>query len=165
MRASSKVVKITLPDEKLGGERFVDVRFVTSCHSLFHNCQHLLLELSANERCFLDFLAEQMDNRNWLRVDKRLKTDFIQFLEEITSGKKKVSPRSLEIYLRKFVDLGLVLKSDEVAAGYYVNPKYFFKGSQKDRENAIKALFELASEGIVPYEPLLDKPLSEYFKK
>lgn len=164
MRASFKVVKITLPDEKFGGVRQIGIKFVTSCHFLVHNCQHLLLKLSGDERCFLDFLAEHMDNRNWLRVDKKLKTDFIQFLEEITSNNQTISARSLENYLRKFVDFGLVLKSSEASAGYYINPKYFFKGSQKDRENTIKALFKLASKGVVPYKPLLDKPLSEYFE-
>ncbi|WP_146064450.1 replication/maintenance protein RepL [Algoriphagus boritolerans] len=84
-------------------------------------------------------------------------------MEEVTSNEMSKSERTLETYLKKFVDLKLLIRSNEVSGGYFVNPKYMFKGTLKERERVIKGLFEKAANGKVSFEPLLDKPISEYF--
>jgi len=162
MKLTYKLVKVEIPDKRLGGIKVIGLEFVNSCHTIFHNSKHLLIQLKPIQRTFLDFLIERMSQENWVMISKHLKSEFIVFLFDLTSGKSSISERSLEKYLSDFVSLHLLIKVKNTPAGYYVNPKYFSHAGSEGRTQVIMMLFKKASLGEIDFEPLLDKPLSEY---
>lgn len=117
-----------------------DVQFSNIGVKQFFNVQHLFIKLSPYQRCFFDFLCEEMhDELNWVFIDHNLKTKFITFLEKI--GADKTKGKAVNGFVPRLLGLGLLLTT--TAKGYYtVNPKYVYKGTAKQRSDVLKQLIQ-----------------------
>lgn len=125
----------------------------------FFNCQHKFLQLSTISRAYFDFICENMDIRNRIRLNLEFRTKFISFCEEISANKVSCSPKTLERAEKQFFKLHLIIK-EEGARLCIVNPKHVFKDSAKQRKKVYYKLAQLANLGKIPAEALLDRPLS-----
>jgi len=141
-------VKVFKKDTE-GNDVCNSVGFTNYCVKLFFNAQHILLKLNPYERCFFDFLCEQMKKENnKVFIDKPLKEEFLRFLQLIDGDPKKID--AIDGYVVKLTDYGLIIRSNDRAL-YVVNPKYVFKGPEKDR---IKCLTEILQTRIDANKPL-----------
>lgn len=120
------------------------INFVKQGCKLFFNAQHLLLQLNSGERAFYDFLQEKMVNKNnTITINAALKNDFIAHIAKITSNKTIYKLQSLSKYTKKLEGLGLIISMSSSNSGFFsVNPKYAFKGTEKQREATLKSLIE-----------------------
>lgn len=99
----------------------------------FHNCLYLILGLSKIQRVLMDWVSEEMDERNIIRNDKYVRSVFINFIEElvIDGEKKSYKDESVNNAFHGLSKSGLLLP---VSKGVYqVNPKYYWSGNDKDR--------------------------------
>ena len=139
---------IELSDSSSGGKLITrKVRVVQEGYTIFFNCQHLFIQLGSDARAFFDFLCEGMrTDNNGVMINKELKNRFIAHISKITGGKVVPADNSLNRYVSVFKSLGLIiLDMDSERGFYYVNPKYVFKGSKKQR---MKILRELIVERV-----------------
>ena len=120
------------------------IDFVSSGYTLFFNAQHLLIQLSANERAYFDFLCEKMTAKNnYITVNIEMKEAFIDHIDKITSGANTPSLASVTRYTSKLAKLNLlILMGTKMSEFYSVNPKYVFKGAAKQRVIALRKLIE-----------------------
>lgn len=128
--------------------------------SLF-NAQHIYIELNSKQRCFFDFLCEKMDYKNRVNINGDLRDEFICFVKKITSDKVKVSSRSLFDYIDKLIEFKLLVPFKNTTSLYVVNPKYVYKGTQKDRIEILNDLFENHLKYEIDIQALLNVPISE----
>lgn len=128
--------------------------------SLF-NAQHIYLELNSKQRCFFDFLCEKMNDQNEVLIDTDLRSEFIVFLEKITSGKMTLTQRALINYINIFVELRLIILYNNASFLYVVNPKYVYKGSEINRKKVLDDLIKNHMKYNIDIQALLDIPLSE----
>lgn len=128
--------------------------------SLF-NAQHIYLKLNSEQRCFFDFLCEKMNDQNEVLIDTFLRSEFIVFLEKITSGKISLTPRTIINYIKILVELRLIILYDNAKFLYVVNPKYVYKGSEINRKTILDDLIKNHMKYNIDIQSLLDIPLSE----
>jgi len=122
----------------------------------FYCQQHMLLELTAKEISFLLFLTECMDNMNRVTIDQALKKKYCDLIQLVC--KKAITEKSLERYSTKLQALGYLLET--AIRGYYVvNPRYFFKGPEKDRLTLIKGLITSRQKQSLFIQNLVNFPL------
>lgn len=125
-------------------KRTQKLQFVNSGITLFFNAQHILVQLHPNERAFFDYLCERMNTtNNSIRIDSKLKDDFKSHIGKITTNKINPSIKSITRYVKKIVTLGLIiLNGSKLSEAYIVNPKYVFKGTNKQRIELLSSLIE-----------------------
>lgn len=130
------------------------IQFRSEYFKAFCCAQHLLIHLSSKERCFWDYLCERMYDDNTLFIDNNFKTAFIAFTKHIGIPEKTFSIGIIDKAIAKLKKLHLIIQKQQ---GYYmVNPRYSFKGSEKDRlkvlEKEIKERFNenLPLDGLLP---------------
>lgn len=136
-----------------------NIKVVSNGCKYFFNAQHKFLQLSTVERAYFDFLCEKMNSRNKVSFNPANRGAFINFCKDITSGKFDSKQNTLLNAEKKFVNLYLAFK-DESGKLYYINPKHVFKGSNNERKKLYNSLSNLASEGKIPIEAIIDKPIS-----
>lgn len=103
----------------------------------FHNCLHLILGLGKMERLLIDWITEEMDERNIIRNEIYVRKMFIDFIEKLNlEGKGKT-------YTDGAVNnsFGILRKKGILTAiskgVMQVNPKYYWNSSDSDRIDAI----------------------------
>lgn len=143
---------------------FQRVRVKKDGFKTYFNAQHVLVKLNAQERVFLDYMIEQADNKNKLYVDLDFKDHFCQFLRQKLHFKSVATVNTIDKTLKKFVDLGLVMKEKGKQAYYRINPKYFWKGSEASRVKVIRNLVESRAKAQLPVVSLIDMPEDEFLK-
>jgi hypothetical protein len=134
--STTKYDRITLKFNDLDGNPISkQIRVVGQGYTLYFNCQHQLVQLGTHARCFFDYLCEQMaTDTNEVIIDNRFKEGFVDHISRITSTKVSPSINSLNKYVSKFKELGLIIPTVSTQREFYaVNPKYAYKGQKKDR--------------------------------
>jgi hypothetical protein len=162
MATKPQIVRVSLSYAKIGKTKQIDLEFVCSGYKIFFNCQHIFLKLNPIQRSFFDYLCEHMYMSNSILIDVQLKSNFQQFLEDITSKGETISISALDKYIPKLVSLKLLIRTNTIGE-YFVNPKYVFKGSAVQREIQIIKLFKEAESGTIDINSILDRPLDDYF--
>lgn len=120
----------------LAKKEFISV--TTSCTKRYHNCIYLLFNLANSTRNLLDYLCENMDENNMIRSDIYIINNFIEFISKVTKGKVNYSVNTVKSSFMKLKKKGLLI---QLSRGMFkVNPKFFFRGDEKDRLNQIKLL-------------------------
>jgi hypothetical protein len=138
------------------------VGFIKNGMTVYFNAQHFFLKLKPKERCFFDFLCESMRiDHNSIVIDAILKDKFIAHLAAITAPAEKISSGSLNKYIPKLVNLGLLLETDKKAF-YIVNPKYVFTGSNSQRLKCLKNLIEERQIKELSIAPLINMSEDEF---
>lgn len=111
----------------------------------FHNCLYLLAGLNPCTRNLMDFLAEEMNNDNIVHSNKVTKDKFTGFIEGVSNGTITYGDSSIKKAYSTLCDKGLLRK---LGRGIYkVNPEYFVKNSDDNRERLLKIELEF-QEGI-----------------
>lgn len=101
-----------------------------SC-KMYMCAQHLLIQLNNKQRCFLDYLCEQMEEDNTVYLDREFKDKFIELTQDFGNKKYSFTIGIIDKAIELLVKLNLILLKQK---GYYlVNPRYFFKGSETSR--------------------------------
>lgn len=143
----------------LDGETTQTFHFVKSYNKLFHNAQHLLLDLNSKERCFFDYLCEKMDDKNGIYADVHLKEDFLSHYAKIKrKGGAEIKVAHITTYLKKLRELGLILENTS-RTYYIINPKYAFNSTIEKRLLLIKSLIYERNSKNLPINQLIDKVL------
>lgn len=132
---------------------------VTDGCKYYFNSRHKFFDLNTKQRAYFDFLCEKMDLNNKVHLNPAIRKEFISFCENITGDKAYCVPKTLEGAEKVFIKLHLVIKVKGSMLSV-VNPKYVYKGTQSQREELYVELANLASAGKIPYEAILDKPIS-----
>lgn len=140
-----------------GEEIATTIHFVKSYNKLFHNAQHLLLDLNNKERCFYDYLCEKMDSKNRVYADLLFKENFLEYYSKIKKkGSAEVKVAHITSYLSKLTELGLLLQN--ASKSYYtINPKYVFNGTIAKRLALIKVLIYERHRNNQPINHLVDR--------
>ncbi len=131
----------------------------------FFNAQHLYLGLTDKERCFYDFCCEHMlkENNNIL-LDVSFKLSFIDFVKDITSNKVVISMDSVTKAVSKLKERNLIVDIFDTRGYYMVNPKYAYKGSEKDRKALLTQVLERCRTTGKPYHMFLDRTMDELLR-
>lgn len=133
-------------------------------YKTYFNCQHLMLKLKPLEHSFLVYLIEQSEHDNRILVDTDIKNGFISFLTDITKKDPGLKPNNLDKMLKRLVELGLILHDKNTRGYYLVNPKYFWKESEKKRLVFLEKLIHNRILDGLPVDKLIDIPLQELLK-
>lgn len=109
----------------------------------FHNCLHILLGLSKCQRLLMDWLAEEMDDDNMIVHDEHMRRKFINFIASIqVEGKVlKYEDQTVANAFNDIVKRQDLLKK-LAKSRYRLNPEYYWRGSDKDRIDAIMMMIE-----------------------
>ena len=97
------------------------------------------MQLSKSERILLDVLVEFMDETNHITNDALIRGKINNLLNKM--GIKPYADRTFHNGFNKLVDTTLLLKKKGRGI-YQVNPLYFFKGNETERQKAVRANLE-----------------------
>lgn len=139
------------------------IRVVTEGYTLYSNCQHLMVQLGTEARCFFDYLCEQMkSDTNEVKIDSQFKEGFIEHISRITSTKVSPAINSLNKYVSTFKELGLIIPTVNTQREHYsVNPKYAYKGLKKDRLLLLGNMIKERIKNRESLKGLIDMPEHE----
>lgn len=103
----------------------------------FHNCLYLILGVNKLQRILMDWISEEMDDRNMIRNDTHTRGMFANFLTEIQIDGQtvKYEDQSIANAFHGLFKSGLLIRHTKSV--YQVNPKYYWRGSDKDRIETI----------------------------
>ena len=139
------------------------LRVVNEGYILYFNCQHLLVQLGTDARCFFDYLCEKMStDKNEVTLNAGFKKTFVSHINNITIGKVKPAINSLSSYVSDFKALGLIISTTGTQREYYtVNPRYAYKGLKKDRLRLLASIINDKIRNKESLRGLVDKPETE----
>ena len=145
--------------------RELNFRVKSSGYRKFFNSLHITLKMNNKQQAMFDFLCEKMDEQNRVFIDIALKNEFKELVKAVTSGKIKYAPHEIDLCIRALKELNLMFEvGDSKKSYYYINPKYAFKGSKKDRLKLIQKIVQdriIAKKGV---EMLVSVPLDEHYQ-
>jgi len=103
----------------------------------FHNSLYLLLGLSKLQRVLMDWISEEMDDRNMIRNEAFTRNTFIEFVGNLLiDGENRIyKDSSVNTAFHDLKVIGLLLPVSKSL--YQVNPQYYWGGSDKDRVDEI----------------------------
>jgi hypothetical protein len=156
-------IKASLTDQ--GKTVNPNISFMEDGHIVHHNFQHIILELNLNATgiSFLNYICERMNaDDSLILIDGSFKAEYIAFAEQI-SGRAPTT-KTLENYIKKFVEKHLLIKRLDSTLLYIVNPKYFSKGSKRARVKLLQHLLSTEYDGKINKEALLNQPFQSFFK-
>jgi hypothetical protein len=132
-------------------------------YTLYFNCQHLMVQLGTEARCFFDYLCERMkSDTNEVKIDALLKQDFIQHISRITSTRVSPSIHSLSSYVSTFKKLGLIIPTVKTQREFYaINPRYAYKGQKKNRLQLLANMIKERIRNRESLRGLIDMPEHE----
>jgi hypothetical protein len=140
------------------------VPYVKARVNIYFNNQHLLLSLNTKEISFLIYLTENMRaNDNSIIIDSRLKSAYILLVYNVSNCRIELSSSSVDNFLRKLKNLGyVILKGSAKSSYYFVNPKYFFKGTESDRIRLLEKTILNRMEKGESIEHLINQPVDSF---
>lgn len=102
----------------------------------FTNNLHLLAKLQRCDRLLLDYILEEMDEEdNFISNSKGLRSRFIRNI--LAWSGIVYSDKTVQNGFSSLKKLGILLQYGEGRGDYFVNPIYFYNGSQDDRKKLI----------------------------
>lgn len=143
-----------------GNSIALKITVISAGYTLFFNCQHLMVKLGPEARCFFDYLCERMkSDTNEVIIDSKFKQEFKVQINRITSAKVNPSINSLNKYVSQFKELGLIIPTTNTRRGYYsVNPKYAYKGTKKNRLLLVANMIKDRIRNKEDFGALIDRP-------
>jgi len=112
----------------------------------FHNCLYLILGVNKLQRILMDWISEEMDDRNMIRNDSHTRGMFASFLTEIQIDGQNVkyTDQSIANAFHGLYKSGLLIRHNKSV--YQVNPKYYWRGSDKERIEVIMMNIQFNSD-------------------
>ena len=141
------------------------INFLGSSHFIYHNHQHIILELNLNAKgiVFLSYICENMGQDNLILINDDFKRKYIEFITNIAKTNANIS--TVNSYVKKFEKKHLIIKHKDLSCLYTVNPKYFSKVNERKRKDLIEKLLSKDYEGKINKEALLNRPIESFFKE
>jgi hypothetical protein len=97
------------------------------------------MKLAKSDRILLDFIVEEMDDCNFISNTFQLRNKINLCLAKM--GFPPYADNTFQKCFKNLTELSLVIKKK--GRGYYqVNPLYFFKGTEEDRQKEIRKNLE-----------------------
>ncbi len=109
----------------------------------YFNTLQPLFQLNKAERLLLDFITEEMDENNLVTNSTKLKEKFNTMLSNAKQNVYK--DNYINQCFTTLLEHNFILAEKERGL-YQVNPLYFFKGTEKDRERRIRRNLEIKSK-------------------
>lgn len=107
----------------------------------YANTISLIVKLSPSSNVLLNFILEEMDERNYIGNTKVLKERLNKLLQD--SGLKTYTSNTINKSFSELHEFKILLRPLKKSRGLYqVNPEYFFNGTEKEREKAIRTYLE-----------------------
>lgn len=140
--------KVILPD-------YAFTSVMTTHTKRYHNCLYLLAGLSRGCRNLMDYIAEQMDADNVFYSNEYFRNSFKNFMEKNASFDKKTDNGIVEVALNYSDEsikkwLGTLVAKNlirPIKRGVYkVNPEYFWKNEDGERDKVIVMELEFRSK-------------------
>jgi hypothetical protein len=140
---------------------------VKRAYKHYFNSTHQFARITKSERLYFDYLCEKMDvQKNLITIDNQLNKDFCKLLEAWTSGKSKVSVKSIPKFISHLVAVNLIhpyrTSKREL---YQVNPKYAFKGNDLSRKKLFNDEIRYNIKNSLPFAHLIDCSEEEFRKR
>jgi hypothetical protein len=144
------------------------ISFSDSSHIVYHNHQHIILELNLNAKgiVLLSYICEKMGQDNVILINDDFKRAYIDFI--ISIAKTSIDIKTVNSFVKKFEKGHLIIKHKDYPCLYIVNPKYFSNTpntSNSKRKSRIEELLSKKYEGKINKEALLNKPLERFFEE
>lgn len=139
------------------------ISFSESSHIIYHNHQHIILELNLNAKglVLLSYICENMDPDNVILINDDFKRAYIDFVNNI--AKTSLTIETVNSYVEKFKKKHLLIKHKDFPCLFIVNPKYFSKVNETKRKKLLQRLLSEEYEGKINKEALLNKPIESFF--
>jgi hypothetical protein len=119
--------------------RHTSIKIPTDHTKRYYGSLVLLMRLSRSARIFLDFITEEMDEKNYITNSIQTRTKFNAIFTR--AGQKAFSDKTIHRCFASLLAVELVRKSKGRGL-YQVNPSYYFKGTEIDRKKAIREQLE-----------------------
>ena len=107
----------------------------------YHNCLYKLAGLNPCTRDLMDFITENMGDKNEVTHNVGFRDKFIAFIEEVTNGEVTYGHPAIKKSFKKLTDKNMLIP-EEYRGEFQVNPKFFIRNDDKERINMIKLLLE-----------------------
>ncbi len=141
------------------------INFSDSSHIVYHNHQHIILELNLNAKglVLLSYICENMDQDNVILINDDFKRAYIEFVNNI--AKTNITINTVRSFVKKLEKKHLLIKHKGLSGLYIINPKYFSKVNETKRKKLLQRLLSEEYEGKINKEALLNKPLESFFEE
>jgi hypothetical protein len=136
--------------------RFTSVKVETTFFKRYYNSIFLLMQLGKCERVLMDFIVEEMDDKNYVTNSIQLRGKLNYMLQKM--GQEAYADGTFQKSFKNLCEISLVIKSKGRGL-YQINPLYFFKGTEEDRQKAIR--FNLEKLNKIPINKLRRELLIE----
>lgn len=97
------------------------------------------MKLSRAERIFLDFITEEMDERNLITNSTQVRDKFNFLLKKV--GQETYADNTIQKCFKGLSENELIRKMKGRGL-YQVNPLFFFKGNEEQRQKLIREQLE-----------------------
>lgn len=138
--ALESFTQITNEDGELLGTSLVKHSYIANSKESFFIGYSTMLSLFADiagpSIKVYAFLLQHYAPGTMIAINKGLKQDIMKWIK--CTGESTVSNALTEL-----VRENLLYKREDIKGVYYLNPRYAFKGSTKDRNESLKAIIEL----------------------
>jgi len=119
--------------------RHTSIKIPTDHTKRYYGSLVLLMRLSRSERIFLDFITEEMDEKNYITNSIQIRTKFNAIF--IRAGQKAFSDKTIHRCFAGLLTAELVLKSKGRGL-YQVNPLFYFRGTEIERKKVMRERLE-----------------------
>jgi hypothetical protein len=106
----------------------------------------------------MDWLGEEMNDKNIVYHTEDSRKAFNDFIAMITNDKVKYADQTIKQAWGELSASGLIIKQSSRSA-FLVHPKYFFNGEQKKRIERIVAKLIFDNNGVDNFKVLTNKKL------
>ncbi len=106
----------------------------------YHNTIGILVQLSKCARILLDFLVEEMDDKNLVSNNNLFKKEFNQIIK--VTGQKPYTSVTINKAFSELTDKNILNPIYKKKGTYQVDPVFYFKGTEKNREKLIRKNLE-----------------------
>lgn len=159
--------KVPLNIESSDGCTKTYIYTVQRSYKHYFNSAHQFARITKGERLYYDYLCEMMDDHNNLLViNNQFNTKFCKLLSEWTSGKIKVSVKSIPKFISHLVEANLIhpyrTSKREL---YQINPKYAYRGAEHGRKKLIKDELRHRINKKLPFAHLIDCSQEEFLMR
>ena len=124
----------------------------------FHNSLYLLAGLSPCARNLMDWLGEEMNDKNIVYHTEDSRIAFNEFIGLITNGNVSYADQTIKQAWSELSSSGLIIKQSSRSA-FLVHPKYFFNGEKNKRIERIVAKLIFDNNGEDNFKIITNKKL------
>jgi hypothetical protein len=121
-------------------EMMVDTLYVKQ----YTSAVYALAGLNAASRDLMDYMVMKMDHDNEITSNRKLREDFAAFISKVTGGEVQYKDNTIRTSLGVLKKKGLILT--KYRGVFIVNPKFFFKKSERERIDAIRLVMEFNAD-------------------